>query len=74
MPGNSLKQYVPVFDQYVLVFDKQGSTFVVPVPGNLALSDFRDMIEFDLNVDTRGTVTYMSLTELRRRAKAGEME
>jgi hypothetical protein len=60
--------------QYVLVQDKQGNTFVVPVSGGRDLGDFKDMIEDEIGVDTRGTVLYMSLTELRRRAKAGEMD
>lgn len=60
--------------QYVIVNDKGGNTYVVPVSGGRDLGDFRDMVEQEISVSTYGTVFYMSLTELRKRAKAGEME
>lgn len=60
--------------KYVLVQDKQGNTYAVPVSGGRELGEFKDMIETEIGADTRGTVYYMSLTELRRKVKAGEME
>lgn len=59
--------------QYVLVHGKDGNTYVVPMPGDREIDAFRDMVENEIGVQTHGTVYYMSLTELRKRAKAGEL-
>jgi hypothetical protein len=56
-------------NEMILVELPQGDMVVVRVPKGVSASDFRDYVEAELNMDTRGEITTMTLAQLRQKAR-----
>jgi hypothetical protein len=57
----------------IVIIDRDGNAFVLPVPADRDISAFRDEVEGELGVDTSGGFQMTSITALRAMARRGEL-